>query len=288
LTARTARLAAHTGESMSDEPPYKPAPLPDAVVRARRQSATAEAAARQAVQPELNAALDVARTALAKIASYHAGVADRTDLNLSYEPGSQALALWESSAAALGLTRALADLIGLGYHAQILPTYRAIHELLGVVAVLDDATETEFLVSWLANDEVRQRKVRAAATRQSERIKQLLGAGSDEVVIGDAGAMMKTLYGPLSDISHGRRSAVRTYISETLRAAEIGPHPAAYIRVEHHEVGLLLVEDVVIVVGGALWTLYGGTFFDDRIAPLLDAVHQAAERLGHMRQQLGR
>ena len=40
-----------------------------------------------------------------------------------------------------------------------------------------------------------------------------------------------------------------------------------YIRLEHHEVGLLLIEDVVLVGGGALATLYGGTFYVDRIAP---------------------
>jgi hypothetical protein len=271
---------------MSYEPPYKPAALPDAVVRDRQQSAAQEAVTLQAVQPELDAALDVGRSSLAKLASYHAGVADRTNLDLSVEPGSRALALWESTAAALGLSRAFVDLIGLGYHAQILPTYRAIHEMLGVVSVLDDTNEDEFLASWLADDEVRQQKVRAAATRQSERIAQQVAAAGDDAGVGDVGATMKTLYSPLSDISHGRRSAVRPYISESLRTAATGPHPAAYMRLEHYEVGLLLLEDVVIVVGGALWTLYGGTFFKDRISPLQDAVRQAAERLGHVRLQL--
>jgi hypothetical protein len=273
---------------VSDEPPFNPASLPEEVVRARRQSAAQEAAALDAVQPELDTALGVARKPLAELARLHAGVADRTDLDLSFEPGSRALALWESTAAVLGLSRAFVDLIGLGYHAQILPTYRAIHELLGVVTVLDDADETEFLASWLVDDEVRQRKVRAAATRQSQRITQQLGDAGEEVRVGDAGAIMKTLYGPLSDISHGRRSAVRTYISEALRTAETGPHPAAFVRLEHHEVGLLLVEDVVIVVGGALWTLHGGTFFKDRILPLQDTVHQATERLARIRLRLGR
>jgi hypothetical protein len=57
---------------MSDEPPYKPAPLPDVVVQARRQSAAQEAAAVQAVQPELDAALGVGRTALAEVAHFDA------------------------------------------------------------------------------------------------------------------------------------------------------------------------------------------------------------------------
>jgi hypothetical protein len=273
---------------MTEEPLYKPRPLPEDLVDAREHFAAKQAAELQAVQPEMDAAITVARDALDRLDRYHAAVADRTDLDLSFKPGSRPLALWESTAAAIGLSRAFVDLIALGYHAQILPTYRAIHEVLGVVSVLDDENETEFLTSWLADEEVRQRKVRAAATRQTERLaEQMADAGIEDAPV-DAGQTMKKLYGPLSDVSHGRRSAVRTYISEPLRLAETGSHPDPDQRLAHHEQGLLLIEQVVLVVGAALWTLHGGTFYRDRIEPLQDAVHQAAEHLARVRLELGR
>jgi len=270
---------------MADELPYKPRPLPDDVVEAREHFAAKQAAELQVVQPELDAAIAVARDALDRLDGYHAAVADRSDLDLSFEPGSRPLALWESTAAAIGLSRAFVDLVALGYHAQILPTYRAIHELLGVVSVLDDENEAEFLTSWLADDKVRQHKVRAAATRETERLADPMADAGNDDAPADAGESMKKLYGPLSDISHGRRLAVRTYVSEPLRLAATGPHPDPDQRLAHHELGLLLIEQVVLVVGAALWTLYGGTFYHDRIAPLQDAVQQAAEHLARVREE---
>lgn len=242
----------------------------------------------RSVQPELDAALDVGRDALDRLDRYHAGVADRTDLVLSFEPGSRQLALWESTAAAIGLSRAFVDLVALGYHAQTLPTYRAIHELLGVTSTLDDENEDEFLAGWLADNEVKQWKVRAGATRHAARLREQMAAAGMEDLPCDLGDITKRLYGHRSDISHGRRSAVRTYVSEPLRSAATGPHPAVDQRFEQHEIGLALIEQVVLVVGAALSTLYGGTFYRDRILPLQSSVKDAAQRLALIRAQLGR
>ena len=78
---------------MTQEPPYKPSGLPDDVVVARKCAADDEAVIRPALRPELDEAVGAARIVLDALADYQAGVADRTDLDLSQNPGSRAPAL---------------------------------------------------------------------------------------------------------------------------------------------------------------------------------------------------
>lgn len=140
--------------------------------------------------------------------------------------------------------------MSLGYHSQTIPTYRAIFDLLGLIGVLGDVHEDEFLAEWLANEEVKQWKVRQAAKRESDHLREQLQSDGYTEQGGDAAQLMNNLYRPLSDGSHGRREAVRTYISETLRQAATGVHPSALERLVTTEGSLLLLEDLVQVVGG--------------------------------------
>jgi hypothetical protein len=100
------------------ERPYRPAHLPCDVVEARKRSEGEEAALLERLKPELDAALQTARDALNWLDRSHTLVADRSDISLSADTGSRAQALWESSAAAIGLGRAFIDLVALGYHSQ--------------------------------------------------------------------------------------------------------------------------------------------------------------------------
>jgi len=154
--------------------------------------------------------------------------------------------------------------------------------------VFGDEHEDEFLAEWLANAEVRQRKVREAAKRESDRVRKQLEADGYKEPIGDAAQLMKNLCGPLSDSSHGRREAVRAYVSEALRQAATGVHPSAQERLVTAEGSPLLLEDLVQVVGGALAFLYGGTFFADHVEPLQETVASAMETLRSTRQTLER
>jgi hypothetical protein len=270
------------------ERPYGPAELPSHAVEARRRSELDEAVMLDRLAPSLSAALQTARDALDWLDRSHALVADRSDISLSGDTGSRAQALWESSAAAIGLGRAFVDLVALGYHSQTIPTYRAIFELLGLIGVLGDVHEDEFLAEWLANGEVKQWKVRQAAKRESDRVREHLKADDCTDVVRDAAQLMTSLYRPLSDSSHGRREAVRAYISESLRQAATGAHPSAQERLVTVEGGLLLVEDLVQVVGDALTFLYGGTFFTDHVLPVQETVNSAMETLRTIRQTLER
>ena len=268
------------------EPPYRPADLPSEVVDARQRSSAEEEARLEAIRPELDAAIKTARDALEWLDRAHALVADRSDISLSPNTGTRAQALWETSAAAIGLGHAFIDLVALGYHAQTIPTYRAIFELLGLIGVLGDVHEDEFLTEWLDNGEVRQREVRQAAKRESDRVREQLEAGGFSEAVADAEQLMKNLYGPLSDSSHGRRVSVRAYISETLRQAATRAHPSALERLVGVEGSLLLLEDLVQVVGDALGFLYGGTFFADYVRPLQETVAARMERLRTLRRLL--
>jgi hypothetical protein len=268
------------------DPPYQPADLSSEMVESRERSNAKQAALLEALTPELDVAIKTAREALDRLDRYHALVPDRSDISLSADTGSRAQALWESSAAALGLGRAFIDLVALGYHSQTIPTYRAIFELLGVIGVLGDVNEDEFLTEWLANKEVKQWKVRQAAKRETDRVREQLKADGYTELVGDAEKLMKNLYRPLSDGSHGRREAVRAYTSETLRRAATRAHPSAHERLVTVEGSLLLLEDLVQVVGDALGFLYGGTFFADHIDPMQKTVAAAMGRVRSIRQTL--
>ena len=178
--------------------------------------------------------------------------------------------------------------MALGYHSQTIPTYRAIFELLGLIGVLGDVHEDEFLAEWLANGEVKQWKVRQAAKRESDRVREHLQADGCTDLVRDAAQLTTSVYRPLSDSSHGRREAVRAYISESLRQAATGAHPSAEERLVTVEGGLVLVEDLVQVVGDALAFLYGGTFFADQVLSVQETVNSAMETLRTIRQRLER
>jgi hypothetical protein len=284
----TCRRAPLRGRNPVTEPPYQPAELPSHVAEARKKSELEEAALLERLEPKLHAALQTARDALDQLGRSHALVADRSDISLSADTGSRAQALWECSAAAIGLGRAFIDLVALGYHSQTIPTYRAIFELLGLIGVLGDVHEDDFLADWLANGEVKQRKVRQAAKRESDRVREQLKSDGYTDLVRDAAELMNILYRPLSDSSHGRREAVRAYISEPLRQAATGAHPSAQERLITAEGSLLLIEDLVQVVGGALAFLYGGTFFRDHVVPLHETVASAMETLQTTRGTLER
>jgi hypothetical protein len=270
------------------ERPYQPAHLPNSVAGARQRSAHYEDALAQAISADLDSALVVARDAIAQLAERHQHVVEVTDLDLGLAAGNRYLALWEATAAAIGLASALRELVVLGYHAQTMPTYRALHEILGVVSVLSDEQEEAFLASWLANGEVRPREVRAAASRTAQRLRDRLAATGLTDEVADPSIFMRGLYGPLSDSSHGRREAVREYLSEDLRLALSGPHPAASIRIHFVENFLQLVLEVVLVVGLALAGLYGGSFYAERIAPVQARVASAIDTLAALRVRIER
>ena len=95
--------------------------------------------------------------------------------------------------------RAFVELVGLGYHAQTIPTYRALHELLGIVAVLGEDEEEAFLASWLANGEVRPREVRAAAARGAQRLRERAATAGLADQMAEPSVFRREPYGPLSD-----------------------------------------------------------------------------------------
>lgn len=270
----------------ASDTPYKSASLPSDVVASRRRSAAYEEALGRAIAPELETAVGTARNALAELTRHHQRVVEVTDLDLHRDAGGQHLALWEAAAAALGLANAYVDLIALGYHAQTLPTYRALHEVLGVVSALNAAEEPEFLSSWLNNDEVRPRDVRAIASRTAARLRVRIEGAGLQGPASDPADFMRQLYGPLSDSSHGRREAVRDYVSESLRLGLTGSHPAASIRIHFVELCLQLTLEVVLVAGLALWTLYGGSFYADRVGPIQAGLERATEALAILRSHI--
>ena len=75
-------------------------------------------------------------------------------------------------------------------------------------------------------------------------------------------------------------------MSEDLRLALTGPHPAASIRVHFVESCLQLVLEIVPVVGLALAELYGGSFYSDMIQPVQGRVASAIESLAALRTRI--
>lgn len=79
----------------------------------------------EALRPELDAAIKAARDGLDWLDRSYALIADRSNISLSPDTGSRAQTLSETSGAAIDLGHAFIDLVGLGYHSETIPTYRA-------------------------------------------------------------------------------------------------------------------------------------------------------------------
>lgn len=260
----------------SDDRPAEVA-LPPEVV-ARRQRVDKEA---RRLGPSIDAhiagVMQNCRIALEALASKHAYVGDNSDLDIDGE--TRWAARWVLAAAAIAHANALVDLSDRGYVDTALPVSRTLHEALGVLSVINDDAEETVLKRWLLDREVRPKTVRAGAERQAQRATKEAAARGVHLEIAGVNEQMEKIYATLSDVSHIRRSGVRSIFSVPLRRAVYGRHPDPLERARGSASTVLSVEATIIGVGDVLARFYGGPYYRQVVKPIHDGLMESAAQL---------
>ena len=249
-----------------------------AEVAAARQAADALAAITgPALDPILDAVLENCRIALKAVADQHAHLAEHSDMDLDGD--TRWAARWRLAAAAIAYANALVDLTDDGYGDIALPMSRALYEALGVLGVVNDTEEQTILDRWLEDREIQPKKVRSAAEWQAKRIAEDAAARGVELDIEDISAQMEQIYSVLSDVSHARRSGLRSIVSVSLRRAVYREHPDPLARAHAAVSTVLAVEATILGVGDALVSFYGGPYYATVIQPIKEGLMASAAQL---------
>lgn len=253
------------------------AQLSSAVLAARAVADSASERVGPALDEHVAVVLQNCRIALDAVAKHHAHLADVTDLDLTGE--SRWTARWQLSGAAIAFAHALVDLSAAGHVDTALPTSRTLSETLAVVGAVNDDEEDTILQDWLAGEEVRPKKVRAAAERQAQRVKESAAAQGVDLDVGGLKEQMDAMYRLLSDASHVRRTGLQGLTSGPLRRAVYGRHPDPAQRAAGAVSTVLSVESAIIGVGDALTSFYGGPFYAQTIKPIQDGLMESSTQL---------
>jgi hypothetical protein len=232
---------------------------------------------RPPIDAHVDAVLANCRIALNALAAQHAFLADHTDLD--FDADTRWAARWRLAGAAIAYANALVDLSDRGHVDTALPTSRTLHATLGVLGVVNDDAERTILRRWLDDQEVQPKKVRAAAERQAQRVAADAAQHGVELDVTRVKDMMEQMYGTLSDVSHVRRSGIRSLASAPLQRAIYGRHPDPSPRAAGAASTVLSVEATIIGVVDVLAAFYGGTYYATVIKPIQDGLMDSAAEL---------
>lgn len=264
------------GEPPPDDRPNVTGPSGQALQMRSAQDAVA-AKFGGPIDAQIAPVLENCRRALGTLAELHADLATRSDMELDGE--TRWSARWQLSGAAIGYARTHVELAALGFVDHCVPTWRTVHETLGVLSVVNDVSEPTILDRWLRDSQVEPKKMRSAMERQALRTQEAAKSAGVVVDLSGLRKLMEQLYGPLSDVSHARRSGVRAFFDTGARRAVYGPHPDPRERIAGAVAAVLVVESTIIGVGDALASFYGGLFFAEHARPLQDGLMSSAAQL---------
>ena len=262
--------------SPSNDRPAEAALLPEVVAGRKRADAQSRRVG-PSIDAHIAAVMKNCRTALDSLASKHGYLGDNSDLDLDGE--TRWAVRWLLAAAAVAYANALVDLSDRGYVDPALPVSRTLHEALGLLSVINDDAEETILKRWLEEREVQPKKVRSAAERHAQRVAKEAAARGVHVEIAGLNERMERIYATLSDVSHIRRSGVRSMFSAPLRRAIYGPHPDPLERARGAASTVLSVEATIIGVGDVLATFYAGPYYAQVIKPIQDGLMDGAAQL---------
>jgi hypothetical protein len=188
-------------------------------------------------------------------------------------------AIWKLSGQAIAYATALVELLGRGYTGQTLAMMRAVHEVDRLLIAVTDENEGRILRRWLANQEVKQQEAREAEQRQAVRISEQMAAAGQEPMRQDVEALTRQIYRALSAAAHHQRSIVDEAVSHEGRTMIYGPDPREGVRLAYTAFAGLLIQEVLLLVGGALSFLWGPDFYQDHLAPMLGSFEEVLARL---------
>jgi hypothetical protein len=161
------------------------------------------------------------RQSLEWLAKHHADYGQKTSHDLLEKERHNAV--WKLSGQSIAHATALVDLLELGYTGQTWPLMRAIHEVNRLLVAVTDVEEDTIVRRWLADQEVKQAKARAAEERQAKRISEQMQAAGVGSIEADVGALSQQSYKLMSKAAHHQRSIVDEGVDHENRTISTGP-----------------------------------------------------------------
>lgn len=208
------------------------------------------------------------RQSLEWLAKHHADYGQKSTHDLLEDERPNAV--WKLSGQSIAHAMALVDLLERGYTGQTWPLMRAIHEVNRLLVAVTDVEEETIVRRWLADQEVKQAKARAAEERQAKRISEQMQAAGGKPIEADVGALSQQIYRLMSKAAHHQRSIIDEAVDHENRTMIYGPDPRVDRRLEYLGFAGLLIQEVLLLAGDALSFLWGPPFYQDHLAPILE------------------
>ena len=252
------------------EPFVRKRSLPKPVRVARREADRAYAEEAEVHAERRRRALAVARGALDRLIGLHERVGNRYGFDIGSD--TRWSAMWELAAALLSYVDAAVHLLESGYHAQILPLYRTIHEATWLLYAFRYPEEEELLRRFIDKKSIQSGDAHRALKREVERIRERNKASGIEEDVPQINVLAGRLYGHLSEASHLGRDGLSDFFDARTRRAFYREHDDPALRSSYAEQGLLIVENITMVVGAALHDIAGGDFYGREIEPINERI----------------
>jgi hypothetical protein len=252
--------------------------LPARAAELRILGAADDARNEEVVRPRVEAHMATCRLVLDALSTYHARVADTTDLNL--DGSSRQAAIWLVAGRCLGLLHAFLVQIGAGVCTEALVTARALHEANRLVFVFGQAGGEKLLRLWL-EDEGRYGYVKPGKAREAQgEFEELLNHVLVEKglpVIRETTELDEGMYDMLSRTAHNRRASCLDAVWLPARRMSYGYNASAVRRAAYASWAGALTVEVADMVGDALGMFFGRSFHREKIVPL----KQSLEAIDH-------
>lgn len=255
--------------------------LPPEVAELRKLAAERDAILRPIVQPRIEGVIATIRELARRLQTWHAAIADTTDLDLIGH--SRASAIWLLSGRCLGLLEALIVQAEAGIGDEALVVSRALHEADQILsAFIADPEDDELVRIWL-KDEGRHGYVKQGAARAvNDRYQQDLNAhlaAQGFPIIGTTKSLTEELYDRSSRTTHNRRSSCLSSVSVGARSMAYGFAPDELRRAVTVSWSASVTFEVLNSVGDALSCFRGREFFVSKVAPLILQLQAVRETL---------
>jgi hypothetical protein len=248
------------------------------VIEARVEAESQSAQLAEIIHSRIEGHLVTYRTMLNALIDAHRSIGETMDFGLGGR--TRWTAVWEMSGRCLALTNCLLTQLEGGFASEVVPTLRAIHEADLLLTTLNGPGEESLLSQWLDDERyIKEASARNAAARIEKPVIALMKKQGIELQ-GDQTQLGGQVYDILSKVAHNMRGGFAESVSVPLHRFSYGPHPDPRERAIHVEFGGQMVEEVVLIVGGALSTRFlGRQWYEATIKPLLAALKAVRDEM---------
>jgi hypothetical protein len=226
------------------------------------------------------------RATLDWLIQHHSAYAEKTSHDLGEDERHNAI--WKLSGQSISQGLVLVELLDRGFTGQTWPTMRAIHEVDRLLVAVNDPEEERIARRWLADQEVKQKVARQAGQRQAMRFAEVMRAAGEDPFIENIELLSQEIYRVMSRAAHHQRLIGDEAVDHEARTMVYGSDSREHIRLEYVAFAGTLIQEVLLLVGDALITLWGPQFVE-HLTPMLRRFETALDGLDtfHLLRRIG-